>query len=89
LDPVAKTLEAVDTRLSELEEEQAELKEFQEKDRDRRSLEYAIYSKELEEIGTTLDNVSLFGLPFVRVILADTLTCALCMDRWKGRELRT
>lgn len=34
-----KTLEAVDARLEELEEEKGELREFQEKDRERRSLE--------------------------------------------------
>lgn len=53
-----KTLKAVDARLNELEEEKGELKEYQEKDRERRALEYAIYSKEVEEIGVTLENVS-------------------------------
>ncbi|CED84349.1 Structural maintenance of chromosome protein 3 (sister chromatid cohesion complex Cohesin, subunit SMC3) [Phaffia rhodozyma] len=51
---MVKTLEAVDARLEELEEEKGELKEFQEKDRDRKALEYSIYTNELEEIGETL-----------------------------------
>ena len=55
---MVKTLEAIESRLEELEEEKRELKEFQEKDRDRKSLEYAIFSKELEEISTALENVS-------------------------------
>ena len=55
---MVKTLEAIESRLEELEEEKGELKEFQEKDRDRKSLENAIYSKELEEISITLENVS-------------------------------
>lgn len=55
---MVKTLEAIESRLEELEEEKGELKEFQEKDRDRKSLEYAIFSKELEEISTTLESVS-------------------------------
>lgn len=57
---MAKTLEAVDARLEELEEEKGELKEFQEKDRERKALEYSIYTNELEEIGEILGKVRAF-----------------------------
>lgn len=50
-------LEYIDTRLAELEEEKEELKEFQEKDKERRCLEYALYSRELEEVTETLEEI--------------------------------
>ena len=55
---MVKTLEGVDGRLEELREEMGELREYQEKERDRKALEYAILSKELEDITKTLENVS-------------------------------
>jgi len=44
--------------LSELEEEKEELKEYQEKDRERRCLDYAVYQRELDETTRLLDTVS-------------------------------
>lgn len=44
-------LNYIETRLQELEEEKEELKEFQEKDKERQCLEYALYQRELEEVG--------------------------------------
>jgi len=41
-----------------LEEEKAELKDFQEKDKERRCLEYAIYSRELGDVEEALEAVS-------------------------------
>ena len=53
---IAELLEYIDTRLTELEEEKEELKEFQEKDKERRCLEYALYQRELEEVGAALED---------------------------------
>ncbi|KAJ7752052.1 structural maintenance of chromosome protein 3 [Mycena metata] len=47
----------IESRLTELEEEKEELKEFQDKDKDRRCLEYALYQRELEEVGQALDEI--------------------------------
>ena len=50
-------LEYIETRLTELEDEKNELKEFQEKDKERRCLEYALYQRELEEVTEALDEI--------------------------------
>lgn len=47
----------IEERLAELEEEKEELKEFQEKDKERRCLEYALYQRELLEVGGQLEEV--------------------------------
>ena len=39
-------LDYINTRMEELEEEKEELKEYQEKDKDRRCLEYALYQRD-------------------------------------------
>jgi structural maintenance of chromosome 3 (chondroitin sulfate proteoglycan 6) len=54
---INELLDYIDTRLSELEEEKEELKEFQEKDKERRCLEYALYQRELEEVGEALEEI--------------------------------
>ncbi|KAH9942278.1 structural maintenance of chromosome protein 3 [Epithele typhae] len=54
---IGELLEYIDTRLTELEEEKEELKEFQEKDKERRCLEYALHQRELEEVGATLEEI--------------------------------
>lgn len=51
---ISELLEYIDGRLAELEEEKDELKEWTEKDRERRCLEYTLYSRELEEISEAL-----------------------------------
>ncbi len=51
---INELLDYIETRLQELEEEKEELKEFQEKDKERRCLEYALYQRELEEVGEAL-----------------------------------
>jgi structural maintenance of chromosome 3 (chondroitin sulfate proteoglycan 6) len=48
----------IESRLDELEEEKEELKEYHEKDRERRCLDYAVYHRELEETTKLLDAVS-------------------------------
>ncbi|KAL8278388.1 hypothetical protein RQP46_009280 [Phenoliferia psychrophenolica] len=50
-------LKFITARLDELEEEKEELKEFQTQDRKRRTLEYAIYQRELKDVGETLDSI--------------------------------
>jgi structural maintenance of chromosome 3 (chondroitin sulfate proteoglycan 6) len=47
----------IETRLGELEEEKEELKEFQEKDKEKRCLEYALYQRELEEVAEALEEI--------------------------------
>ena len=42
---------------AKLEEEKEELKEFQEKDKERRCLEYAMHQRELEEVGAALEEI--------------------------------
>jgi structural maintenance of chromosome 3 (chondroitin sulfate proteoglycan 6) len=55
---IVDLLAKIEERLRELEEEKAELKDFQEKDKERRCLEYAIYSKELSDVEEALSMVS-------------------------------
>ena len=49
--------EQINERLSELEEEQEELRSFQEKDRERRGLEYTLYHREQDEINRVLAEI--------------------------------
>ncbi|KAF8989039.1 P-loop containing nucleoside triphosphate hydrolase protein [Cyathus striatus] len=51
---ISELLDYIESRLSELEEEKEELKEFQDKDKERRCLEYALYQRELQEVGEAL-----------------------------------
>lgn len=55
---IDELLDYIDERLNELEEEKRELKEFQQADRERRCLEYAIYQHDLEEAISALAQVS-------------------------------
>lgn len=52
---IDELLEYINERLRELEEEKDELKDYQEKDRERRCLEYTIYSREQAEIAAALE----------------------------------
>ncbi|KAI9019796.1 putative chromosome segregation protein SudA [Hyaloraphidium curvatum] len=52
---IDELLAYIEERLEELEQEKEELKEFQEKDRERRSLEYTIYQRELDQIGEQIE----------------------------------
>ncbi|KAH9913356.1 hypothetical protein B0H21DRAFT_896218 [Amylocystis lapponica] len=56
-DKINELLDYIDSRLTELEEEKEELKEFQDKDKERRCLEYALYQRELEEVGAALEEI--------------------------------
>lgn len=54
---ISELLEYIESRLNELEEEKEELKEFQEKDKERRCLEYALYQRELLDVGEALEEL--------------------------------
>lgn len=56
---IREVTEYIEERLAELEAEKEELKEFQEKDKERRCLEYSLYQAELAEIVEALDEVCL------------------------------
>ena len=47
----------INARLSELEEEQDELRDFQEQDREKRGLEYTLFHREQQEINSALENI--------------------------------
>lgn len=50
-------LDFINDRLSELESEKEELKEYHEKDREKRSLDYTLLDRELNEITSTLNDL--------------------------------
>ncbi|KZO92322.1 structural maintenance of chromosome protein 3 [Calocera viscosa TUFC12733] len=54
---ISELLEYIEQRLAELEEEKEELKEFQAKDRERRCLEYALYTRESEDVNQALQDL--------------------------------
>jgi structural maintenance of chromosome 3 (chondroitin sulfate proteoglycan 6) len=47
----------IEDRLNELEEEKAELNEYQSQDKERRCLEYTLHQRELEELLGALDKI--------------------------------
>jgi structural maintenance of chromosome 3 (chondroitin sulfate proteoglycan 6) len=54
---IDELLDYINERLAELEEEKDELRSYQEKDKERRCLEYTIYSIEQQEIGKVLNEI--------------------------------
>ncbi|KAL4906719.1 chromosome segregation protein sudA [Aspergillus multicolor] len=54
---IDELLDFINERLAELEEEKDELRNFQDKDKERRCLEYTIYSREQQEISSFLDSL--------------------------------
>lgn len=56
-DKISELLDYIESRLAELEEEKEELKEFQDKDRERRCLEYALHLRELNDVTEALEEV--------------------------------
>lgn len=54
---IDELLEYINERLAELEEEKDELRSFQEKDREKRCLEYALYNREQLEINAALETI--------------------------------
>ncbi|PYH95274.1 chromosome segregation protein SudA [Aspergillus ellipticus CBS 707.79] len=54
---IDELLDFINERLAELEEEKDELRSYQDKDKERRCLEYTIYSREQQEISSFLDSL--------------------------------
>ncbi|OQE95523.1 hypothetical protein PENNAL_c0002G00805 [Penicillium nalgiovense] len=54
---IDELLDYINERLAELEEEKDELRSYQDKDKERRCLEYTIYSLEQQEIGKVLNEI--------------------------------
>ncbi|TIB79692.1 hypothetical protein E3Q22_02348 [Wallemia mellicola] len=54
---IVETLTSLEARLSELDHEKEELREFQEKDRERRCIEYSLYQQELDSVLAALDKL--------------------------------
>ncbi|KAJ5635791.1 RecF/RecN/SMC protein [Penicillium longicatenatum] len=54
---IDELLDYINERLAELEEEKDELRNYQDKDKERRCLEYTIYSREQHEIATVLESL--------------------------------
>ncbi|OOF99544.1 hypothetical protein ASPCADRAFT_203317 [Aspergillus carbonarius ITEM 5010] len=54
---IDELLDFINERLAELEEEKDELRNYQDKDKERRCLEYTIYSREQQEISSFLDSL--------------------------------
>ncbi|EJD54937.1 RecF/RecN/SMC protein [Auricularia subglabra TFB-10046 SS5] len=54
---IGESLTYIEERLADLEEEKAELAEFQKKDKERRCLEYALYQRELSDVTEALDEI--------------------------------
>ena len=54
---IDELLAYIEERLQELEEEKEELREFQQNDKERRCLEYALYQRELLDVSTALEEV--------------------------------
>lgn len=57
---IDELLNYIKDRLSELEEEKEELRGYQDKDKDRRCLEYAYYAKEQEAVTEAIDELEQF-----------------------------
>ena len=55
-DQIQETVDFIESRLAELDEEKDELQAYMDHDRARRSLEYAIHEKELSETRAKLDD---------------------------------
>ncbi|KAI8456728.1 RecF/RecN/SMC [Phakopsora pachyrhizi] len=54
---IDELLEYIETRLKELEEEKQELKEYDQHDRERRCLQYGIFTREMNEINECLEKL--------------------------------
>lgn len=50
-------LASIEAKLEELDEEKEELKQYQKLDRNRRSIEYTIFERELQDVSRTLEAV--------------------------------
>ncbi|KAJ3807263.1 RecF/RecN/SMC [Lentinula lateritia] len=76
---ISELLEYIESRLEELEEEKEELKEFQEKDKERRCLEYALYQRELLDVGEALEELE-------EERMSEVHGANLRREKWNERE---
>lgn len=67
---IIQVVQYLDERLKELDEEKEELRKYQQLDKQRKSLEYAIYSKEVQDAQIKLTEVI-----YVRMLLHNFLLC--------------
>lgn len=65
---IIQVVQYLDERLKELDEEKEELRKYQQLDKQRKSLEYAIYSKEVQDAQIKLTEVI-----YVRMLLHNFL----------------
>jgi structural maintenance of chromosome 3 (chondroitin sulfate proteoglycan 6) len=56
-DNIQELLKYIADRLHELDEDRKELKEYHEKDKERRSLEYALFFKELQDVIGSMEDL--------------------------------
>lgn len=61
---IIEVVQYIEERLKELDEEKEELKKYQQLDKQRRSLEYTIFEKELLDARQKLEEVEHALLPF-------------------------
>lgn len=64
LEQIKEVIESIEEKLKELEKEKQEYKEFQKIDKKKKSIEYTIYNKELEEAVNNLEHVKDFLFNF-------------------------
>ena len=58
---IIEVVKYLDERLKELDEEKEDLRKYQQLDKQRKSLEYTIYDKELQDAQQRLAKVSIFA----------------------------
>ena len=61
---IKELMDYITERMNELEEEKKELRQFQQKDRERRCIQYSIFTKEQLEVDRQLEDVSVLELLF-------------------------
>lgn len=74
---IAEMLAYIEERLSTLEEEKEELREYQGLDKMRRSLEYTIHDKELRDTREKLENV---GCKCFVMLSISAIFCSTCIS---------
>ena len=83
---IEEFLRTIEDRLSALEEEKEELKEYQKWDKMRRSLEYTIHDRELKENRKKLDDVS-YHVEVTGIAREDDIsTLQFCSNIWIAWE---
>ena len=79
-DDIQKLLDYIADRLAELDEERKELKEYHSKDKERRSLEYALFFKELQDVIGSMEDLE-------QKKREDTSRTESALRNWKEKDL--